>query len=235
MVMEFLNNQFFLIALTFGVFILGKYVQRRTGLTLLNPILISIILIITILQSTGIDYETYKAGGDYIEFWLKPAIVALGVPLYRQLDNVRRQWLPLLLAELIGCVVGVLSVVVVAELFGATKEVVLSLVPKAVTTPIAMEISSTIGGIPSLTAAVVVCTGIFGAMAGFKMVKISRIKSPIATGLSIGTASHAVGTASAMEKGERYGAFSSLGLIINGLLTALLTPLILDLIGYCPR
>lgn len=233
--MEFLNNQFFLIALTFGVFILGKYVQRRTGLTLLNPILISIILIITILQSTGVEYETYKAGGDYIEFWLKPAIVALGVPLYRQLDNVRRQWLPLLLAELIGCVVGVLSVVVVAELFGATKEVVLSLVPKAVTTPIAMEISSTIGGIPSLTAAVVVCTGIFGAMAGFKMVKISRIKSPIATGLSIGTASHAVGTASAMEKGERYGAFSSLGLIINGLLTALLTPLILDLIGYCPR
>lgn len=233
--MEFINNQFFLIALTFGVFILGKYVQRRTGLTLLNPILISIILIITILQSTGVEYETYKAGGDYIEFWLKPAIVALGVPLYRQLDNVRRQWLPLLLAELIGCVVGVLSVVVVAELFGATKEVVLSLVPKAVTTPIAMEISSTIGGIPSLTAAVVVCTGIFGAMAGFKMVKISRIKSPIATGLSIGTASHAVGTASAMEKGERYGAFSSLGLIINGLLTALLTPLILDLIGYCPR
>lgn len=232
--MEFLNSQFFLIALTFGVFILGKYVQKRTGLTLLNPILISIILIIIILHSTGVEYETYRSGGDYIEFWLKPAIVALGVPLYRQLDNIRRQLLPLLLAELIGCVVGILSVIVVAELFGATKEIVLSLVPKAVTTPIAMEISATIGGIPSLTAAVVVCTGIFGAMAGFRMVKMSRIKSPIATGLSIGTASHAVGTASAMEKGERYGAFSSLGLIINGLLTALLTPLILDLIGYCP-
>lgn len=232
--MEFLNNQIFLIALTFGVFILGKYVQRRTGLTLLNPILISIILIIIILHSTGVEYETYRSGGDYIEFWLKPAIVALGVPLYRQLDNIRRQLLPLLLAELIGCVVGILSVIVVAELFGATKEIVLSLVPKAVTTPIAMEISATIGGIPSLTAAVVVCTGIFGAMAGFRMVKMSRIKSPIATGLSIGTASHAVGTASAMEKGERYGAFSSLGLIINGLLTALLTPLILDLIGYYP-
>lgn len=232
--MEFLNSQFFLIALTFGVFILGKYVQKRTGLTLLNPILISIVLIIIILHSTGVEYETYRSGGDYIEFWLKPAIVALGVPLYRQLDNIRRQLLPLLLAELIGCVVGILSVIVVAELFGATKEIVLSLVPKAVTTPIAMEISATIGGIPSLTAAVVVCTGIFGAMAGFRMVKMSRIKSPIATGLSIGTASHAVGTASAMEKGERYGAFSSLGLIINGLLTALLTPLILDLIGYCP-
>lgn len=140
--------------------------------------------------------------------------------------------LPLLLAEVAGCVVGIVSVVVIAELLGATKEVVMSLAPKAVTTPIAMEISSAVGGIPSLTAAVVVCTGIFGGMAGFRMVRMSRIKSPIATGLSIGTASHAVGTASAMERGERYGAFSSLGLTINGLLTALLAPMILSMMGY---
>jgi putative effector of murein hydrolase len=124
-------------------------------------------------------------------------------------------------------------VVAVAELLGASKEVILSLAPKAVTTPIAMEISSSIGGNPALTAAVVVCTGIFGGMAGFRMVRMSRIKSPIAGGLSIGTASHAVGTAAAIERGgERYGAFSSLGLTLNGLFTALLTPMILSLLGY---
>ena len=120
----------------------------------------------------------------------------------------------------------------VAQLLGATQEVILSLAPKAVTTPIAMEIAQSVGGIPALTAAVVVCTGIFGGMTGFQLVKLSHIKSPIATGLSIGTAAHAVGTSAAMEKGERYGTFSSLGLTLNGLLTAILAPAILSLLGY---
>lgn len=230
--MEYLENPFFLIALTFVVFLASKLLQKRTGVALLNPILISIVVLIVILSCCGVNYETYATGGGYIEFWLKPAVVALGVPLYRQLENIRRQMLPLLLAELAGCVAGLVSVVVIAEFLGASREVVISLAPKAVTTPIAMEISVAMGGIPSLTAAVVVCTGIFGGMAGFQMVKMSRIKSPIATGLSIGTASHAVGTASAMERGERYGAFSSLGLTMNGLFTALLSPLILSMLGY---
>lgn len=231
--MEFLNNKYFLIALTFIVFLASRQLQRRAGgIALLNPILISIILLIIILTAGGVDYTSYSEGGQFIEFWLKPAVVALGVPLYRQLENIRRQMIPLLFAELAGCIVGIVLVVVVAQLLGATREVIVSLAPKAVTTPIAMEIASTVGGIPSLTAAVVVCTGIFGGMAGFKMVKMSRIKSPIASGLSIGTASHAVGTASAMERGERYGAFSSLGLTLNGLLTALFAPIILSMLGY---
>ena len=122
--------------------------------------------------------------------------------------------------------------VIIAEMLGASREVIISLAPKAVTTPIAMEISSALGGIPALTAAVVVCTGIFGGMAGFKIVSMSRITSPMATGLSIGTAAHAVGTAAAMEKSDRYGAFSSLGLTLNGILTALLSPFLLNLLGY---
>ncbi|MDE6343814.1 MAG: LrgB family protein, partial [Muribaculaceae bacterium] len=160
--MEFLTNKIFLIALTFVVFLGSRLLQRRTGVALLNPILISIIVLIIILSSCGVDYDTYKEGGDYIEFWLKPAVVALGVPLYRQLETIKKQILPLLLAELAGCVVGLVSVVAIAELLGASREVVLSLAPKAVTTPIAMEISTAVGGLPPLTAAVVVCTGIFG-------------------------------------------------------------------------
>lgn len=230
--MEFLQNKYFLIALTFGFYLGAQLLQRRTGIRLLNPILLSIAAMICFLMMCGIDYGTYRAGGDYIDFWLKPAVVALGVPLYKQLSTIRRQLLPLLLSELAGCVAGVVSVVLLAELFGASREVVISLAPKAVTTPIAMEISQAVGGIPPLTAAVVVATGIFGSMAGFRIVKMSHIHSPIAGGLSIGTASHAVGTAAAMEVSERYGAFSSIGLTLNGVLTALLAPLILDLLGY---
>lgn len=231
--MSYLENKFFLIALTFAVFLASRLLQRRTGVALFNPILISIIVLIVILSCTGVDYETYAAGGEYIDFWLKPAVVALGVPLYRQLGSIRKQMLPLLAAEVAGCVSGVVSVVLVAEMLGASRDVVVSLAPKAVTTPIAMEVSQAMGGIPSLTAAVVVCVGIFGGMAGFRIVRMSHIKSPIAGGLSIGTASHAVGTASAISRGgERYGAFSSLGLTVNGLLTALLAPLILSLLGY---
>ena len=230
--MAFLSNEIFLIALTFIAFLGAQLLQRRFGVKLLNPILVSIIVLIVILSSAGIDYDTYRAGGKYIEFWLKPAVVALGLPLYKQLSTIKKQLLPLLLSELAGCVAGIVSVVALAELLGASREIIMSLAPKAVTTPIAMEISAAVGGIPALTAAVVVCTGIFGGMAGFKIVKLSHVKSPIAQGLSIGTAAHAIGTSAAMERGERYGAFSSLGLTLNGLLTALLAPFILPLIGY---
>ncbi len=229
--MDFLTNKMFLIAVTFVSFIGAQYLQRRTGIKLLNPILVSIIVLIIFLKSIGIDYDTYKAGGEYIELWLKPAVVALGVPLYRQLSSIRKQLLPLLISEVAGCIAGIVSVVVVAKALGGSHEIIMSLAPKAVTTPIAMEISGAVGGIPALTAAVVVCTGIFGGMAGFKIIKLTHVTSPIAQGLSMGTAAHAVGTSVAMERGERYGAFSSLGLTINGLLTALLTPFILQILN----
>lgn len=230
--MSFLENKFFLLAATFVAYLVARRLQRRTGLTVFNPILLSIIMIIALLSCFGIDYDTYREGGEYIDFWLKPAIVALGVPLYRQLESIKKQVLPLLFSQLAGCIAGIVSVVVVAEMLGASREVVMSLAPKAVTTPIAMEISSAMGGIPSLTAAVVICTGIFGGITGFKIVKYSRIKSPIAGGLSIGTAAHAIGTSTAMERSCRYGAFSSLGLTMNGLFTALLSPFILHFMGY---
>lgn len=229
--MEFLENKYLLLALTFGAFALFKELQRRTGWVLLNPILLTIALLILFLKLTGISYETYQAGGQLIEFWLKPAVVALGVPLYLQLEMIKKQLLPILLSQLVGCLVGIVSVVLVAKLLGATPDVICSLAPKSVTTPIAMEVSNTIGGIPSLTAAVVVLVGLFGAVFGFKILTLGRVKSPIAQGLSMGTASHAIGTSAAMEISRKYGAYASLGLTLNGILTALLTPTILRLLG----
>lgn len=229
--MEFLENKYLLLALTFGAFALFKELQRRTGWVLLNPILLTIALLILFLKLTGISYETYQEGGQLIEFWLKPAVVALGVPLYLQLEMIKKQLLPILLSQLVGCLVGIVSVVLVAKLLGATPDVICSLAPKSVTTPIAMEVSNTIGGIPSLTAAVVVLVGLFGAVFGFKILTLGRVKSPIAQGLSMGTASHAIGTSASMEISRKYGAYASLGLTLNGILTALLTPTILRLLG----
>ena len=155
--MSYLDNEFFLLAVTFGVFFFSKLLQKKTGILLLNPILLTIAILIIFLKMAHISYETYNEGGHLIEFWLRPAVVALGVPLYLQLGTIRKQLVPILLSELAGCVVGILSVVYIAKEMGATPDVIRSLAPKSVTTPIAMEVTKAVGGIPSLTAAVVVC------------------------------------------------------------------------------
>ena len=229
--MEILQNNLILLALTFGIFYGARQFQKWTGWIILNPILVTIIVLIGLLQLTGIDYATYQQAGGYIEFWLKPAIVTLGVPLYQNLAQSRRQFLPIFLSQLAGCLIGIISVVLIAQWMGASRETIISLSPKSVTTPIAMEVCQALGGIPSLTAAIVVSVGLFGAVFGFKVLEVWHIKNPYSQGLSIGTASHAVGTSRAMEKGATYGAYASLGLILNGVLTALLAPLILKFMG----
>lgn len=229
--MNFLENKFFLLSVTFGIFLLAKILQRKTGWMLLNPILLTIALLIVFLKMTGISYETYNQSGQLVEFWLKPAVVALGVPLYLQLETIKKQLLPILLSQLSGCIVGVVSVVLIAKLLGASAPIIYSLAPKSVTTPIAMEVSQALGGIPSLTAAVVVCVGLLGGIFGFKAMQLTHIESPIAQGLSMGTAAHAVGTSTAMDISRKYGAFASLGLTLNGIFTALLTPTILRWLG----
>lgn len=230
--MEIMSNPIILLAITFGIYYVARQIQKRTGWIVLNPILITIAALIALLQLTGISYETYKQGGLYIDFWLKPAIVALGVPLYQNLGQIRRQLLPILMSQLVGCLVGLVSVTLIASAMGASHEVIVSLAPKSVTTPIAMEVCKTSGGIPSLTAAIVVIVGLFGAVFGFKILEVWHVRNPFSQGISMGTAAHAVGTSRAMEKGETYGAYSSLGLILNGVLTALLTPFVLKLLGF---
>ena len=229
--MEFLGNKYLLLALTFGVFAMFKALQKRMGWVLLNPILLTIATLILYLKCADISYETYSEGGELISFWLKPAVVALGVPLYLQLEMIKKQWMPILLSQLVGCLVGVVSVVLIAKGLGATPDVICSLAPKSVTTPIAMEVSNATGGIPSLTAAMVVMVGLFGAVFGFRMLDMGRVKSPIAQGLSMGTASHAIGTSAAMEVSRNYGVYASLGLTLNGILTSILAPMVLRLMG----
>ena len=219
-----------MLALTFGVFYAAKSIQRRLGWILFNPILVAIAIIIVFLLVADIPFETYHEGAKMIEFWLKPAVVALGVPLYLQLSSIKRQFLPILASQMMGCIAGIVSVVVIAKLFGASDAVIMSLASKSVTTPIAMEVTQVLGGIPSLTAAIVVITGLIGAVIGFKTLSVGQVRNPMALGLSMGAASHAVGTSAAMDRDQFVGAYASLGLTINGILTALFTPAIIDLI-----
>lgn len=231
MIEQIVTNQYFLLALTFGIYQGAKMVQHRTQSILLNPILITIGLVIVFLKVCDIPYDTYHESAKMIDFWLKPAVVALGVPLYLQLSQIKKQFVSILASQMMGCVVGIISVVVTARMLGASREVVASLASKSVTTPIAMEVTQALGGIPSLTAAIVVITGLIGGVVGFKLMAVGHIYNPMAKGLSMGAASHAVGTSVAMERDEFVGAYASLGLTLNGILTAILTPTIVELMS----
>lgn len=227
---QFFQSEIFVLAFTFLIFFGSQWLQQKTKLIVLNPILVAVSIIIAFLSLTGISYQSYHEGTRMIEFLLKPAVVALGVPLYQQLDKIKKQAVPILVSQLAGCIAGVVSVVLIAKLLGASREVMLSLAPKSVTTPIAIEVSRTIGGVPSLTAAVVIVVGIFGAVFGYSLMRLLKVNSPVAQGLSMGTAAHGIGTSKSMQISEHYGAFSSLGLIANGIFTAALTPYILKLL-----
>jgi len=226
------QNELFVLAFTFLVFFVAQKIQKKTRIIILNPILVSIVIIIAVLSVFNIDYDTFHNGSRLIEFFLKPAVVALGVPLYLQLEKIKKQAIPILVSQLAGCIAGVVSVVLIAKLMGASKEVIFSLAPKSVTTPIAIEISKSIGGIPPLTASIVIVVGIFGAIFGYGIMKLTRVKNPIAQGLSMGTAAHAVGTSKSMEISSAFGAMSSIGLIVNGIFTAILTPYILKVLSF---
>ena len=228
---EYLSNDYFLLTLTFGVYFLAKLVRKLLRLPVFNPILVSIAFLIIFLRVADVDYEEYRVSGAKIDFWLKPAVVALGVPLYKQLSSIRQESLPILLSQLAGCVVGVVSVVGIARLMGASTDVVLSLAAKSVTTPIAMEVTESVGGIPALTATIVVFVGIFGAITGFRILRYGHIGMPSSQGISLGTASHAVGTSAAMERSMEHGAYASLGLTLNGIFTAILAPYVLHWMG----
>lgn len=225
------QNELIIVTFTIIIYWLAQKLQARTGFILLNPILITILIIIAFLMIFNIDYQTYHNGSKYIDFLLKPAVVALGVPLYKQLKVIKKQALNIVISQLAGCITGIVSVVLIAKLMGASKEIIFSLAPKSVTTPIAIEISRSIGGIAPLTASVVIVVGIFGAVFGYSILKLTGVRNPMAQSLSMGNAAHAIGTSKSMEISPVFGAMSSIGLIVNGIFTAILAPWVLKLMG----
>ena len=227
---SFLENPLVLLGLTFIVYYGVQMLQKRYKSVFLNPVLLAVSILIGYLLVFNISYDTYKEAGIYIEFWLKPSNVALGVPLYLQLSKIKKQLIPLIVSEFIGSLIGIISVTYIAKMFGASNEILKSLAPKSVTTPIALEISNTLGGISSLTVAAVIVTGILGAILGFKVLQFSQVKSPMGRGISLGTASHALGIMAAFNLSEKHAIYASLGMIFNGVFTAILAPIIMPYI-----
>ncbi len=181
------------------------------------------------LSIFDVDMEHYNKGGDMISFFLGPATVALAVPLYKQLPLLKKNLLSILAGVTSGCIVALTSVWVLGDTFGVSSELTLSILPKSVTTPIGVELSSQIGGIPEITVGMILVAGILGAVIGPSICRYLKIKNSVAVGIAIGTSSHALGTTKAMELGETQGAMSSLSIGLAGLITVLITPLFLAL------
>ncbi|MEA1651091.1 LrgB family protein [Nitrospirillum sp. BR 11164] len=219
------------LAATLVAYLIGVRIYTRTNRNpFANPVALAALFLVILLVITDTPYTTYFNGAQFIHFLLGPATVALAVPLWRHRADVRRGALPLTIAMVAGSVTAAASAVFVAHVLGADKETVLSLAPKSVTTPIAMGISESIGGIPSLTAAMVMVTGIIGAVFGPLLLRWLKIRDDRAKGLSMGMAAHGVGTAISYTMSPLAGSFAGIAMALNGLITALAVPLLLALL-----
>ena len=215
-----LESPFFGIALTVLAYWLGVQAQKRTGLVICNNMIVSVALLIAVLTLFHIPYEAYYEGGSVINMFLGPATACMAVTIYAKKDLLKRNWLPVLVGCLTGVVVSVGSILVMSRLFGLDAAMTASLLPKSVTTPIATVVSEGHGGIVSITVAAVIVTGILGNLTAPFLVKLFRVKDPVAVGLGIGACSHAMGTAKALEMGETEGAMSGLAIGMCGIITA---------------
>jgi len=208
------------------------WLYSRSGLNpLANPVALSVAMLVALLLATDTPYATYFEGAQFVHFLLGPATVALAVPLYANLDKLRRNLLPLGGALLAGSVTAGASALAIGWALGASRETLLSLAPKSVTTPIAMGIAEKLGGLPSLTAVLVVCTGILGAVLARGTLNLLRIEDHAVRGFAVGIAAHGIGTARAFQVSETMGAFAGLAMGLNGLATAFLFPVALRLWG----
>lgn len=215
------------LTLTLLAFLIGSYIyQKGNSNSILNPVLIAVILIVIFLVATDTSYSDYFDGAQFVHFLLGPATVALAIPLYRQFDKVRKSALAIFASIITGSLTAMGSAIGIGYLFNASTDTLLSLAPKSVTAAVAMGISEQFGGLPSLTAVLVILTGILGAMLGPIVLNLIGIKDWAARGLAIGTASHGIGTARAFQINEVAGAFSGLAMGLNALATAILLPLI---------
>lgn len=221
---NFLENSVF-----FGVFIsiityeIGVLIKKKLKLAIFNPLLISIALIIVFLLAFHIKYNVYESGAQYLSYFLTPATVALVVPLYEQIEPLKKNWKAVVAGILSGALTSALCVLAVALIFQLDHKQYVTLLPKSITTAIGMGLSEELGGIVTITVAVIVVTGVIGNMFAESICKLFHITDPVAKGIGIGSASHAMGTAKAMEMGEIEGAMSSLSIAVSGLLTVVVS------------
>ena len=213
------SSVFFGVFVTLAAYLIGLKIRKKTGLVLMNPLLIAIVLVMLLLCTLDIDYAAYNQSARLVSSLLTPATVCLAVPLYEQLHLLRRHKAAILIGVLSGVLTSLVCVLALALLFGLDHAAYVTLLPKSITTAIGMGVSEELGGHVSITVAVIIITGILGSMIAESVCRVFRITDPIARGLAIGTSSHAIGTTKAMEMGEVEGAMSSLSIVVAGILT----------------
>lgn len=222
-------NEFLQDSVFFGVFIsvvtyeIGALIKRKWNVAIFNPLLISIALIIVFLILFDVDYDTYNFGAQYLSYFLTPATVALAVPLYEQIEPLKNNWKAIIAGILSGALTSALCVLILSIVMGLDHKQYVTLLPKSITTAIGMGLSEELGGIVTITVAVIVVTGVIGNMFAEQICKLFHITDPVAKGIAIGSSAHAMGTAKAMEMGEIEGAMSSLSIAVSGLLTVVVS------------
>ena len=217
---EFIENSvYFGLVLSIGAYYIGMLLKKKFKLALFNPLLVAIVLVICVLAVGKIDYEIYNKGAKYVTYLLTPATVALAVPMYEQLGILKKNLKAVAAGIITGVITSFASILAIAAAFSLTHQQYITLLPKSITTAIGMGLSEEIGGIATLTTAAIVLTGIFGNMIGEKIFKLLKIKNPVAKGIALGSAAHAIGTAKAIELGETEGALAGLSIAVSGLIT----------------
>ncbi|SCX97707.1 TIGR00659 family protein [Pseudobutyrivibrio sp. AR14] len=219
---EFLQQSSYLaVAVSLVSYGIGSWLKKRFKTGLLNPLLVSIVCTILFLLGTGISYDTYNEGAKFLTWLLTPATVSLAIPLYEQWELLKNNAKAVMAGITAGVITSLLTVLLLSMALGLSHEEYVTLLPKSITTAIGMGVSEELGGYVTITVAVIVITGVIGNILGEFICKLFRIKEPISKGLALGTASHAIGTAKAMEIGEIEGAMSSLSIAVAGILTVL--------------
>ena len=217
---DFCNNSvYFGVAVSLVGYVIGVQLKKKFKLAVLNPLMISIIFVVGVVFLFKLDYPSYKKQAEILNYLLTPATIALAIPLYQQLSLLRKNLLAVICGIISGVFASMSSVLAMSVLFSLSHEDFVTLLPKSITTAIGMGVSEELGGIQTITVAVIIVTGVLGNVIGEGVCKLFRITEPISRGLALGTAAHAIGTAKALEMGEIEGAMSSLSIAVSGLLT----------------
>lgn len=227
--LQLTTSPIFGVLISLVAYIIGQWLNKKTKISLLNPLFIAITLVIVFLITFNIPLDNYNNGGKVISFFLGPATVILAVPLYNKIDHLKKNAIPIIIGILLGSVAGIITVLFLGRALNLDEVIALSLVPKSVTTPIGIEISNQINGISSVTVTAIIITGILGAIFSPIILKLFKVKDKIAIGVAIGTSSHALGTTKAVELGETEGAMSSLSIGIAGIITVIIAPILIKL------
>ena len=222
------DTEIFGVILTILFFNIGIYIQKKTNTPIFNPLLIATLGIILFLSITKIPYESYKLGGDRINFFLGPVTIVLAVPLYKQFDLFKKYLLEILIGISCGVVVSFISIKLIGHFTNADVDIINSLIPKSITTPMGISLTKTLNGVEAITVVSIILTGILGAIISPIVFKIGKINNPVAKGIALGTSAHALGTTKALEMGEVEGAMSGLSIGISGIITVILIPIIIN-------